>query len=124
MWYGLVEPDTGNLVSVGTEAMFPDGNMDAFAGQYDVVEFGVDRPDFSGKMWSSSLRAIIDRPPPVILSRLDDIDDLLLADPDFSTLWGNLNATRRNQLRIGLRRVIGRILGSHVSRYPDESMEL
>jgi hypothetical protein len=124
MWYGLVDPATGTLVSVGTEAMFPEGNLDAFDGTYDVVEFGPDRPDFSAKIWSSTLRQLIDRPPPVLISRLDDYEAWLMADPDFALAWSGINAARRAQIRLGVRRVLQRLLGPQVNRHESETPEI
>lgn len=124
MWYGLVQPATGELVSVGTIAMFPDGNLNAFDGVYDVVEFGATQPNFALKLWSAALLALIDRPPPVLVSRLDDVEAWLLADTDFLLVWNNINATRRNQLRIGIRRIVQRLLGPQVNRAPEEAPEI
>lgn len=124
MWYGLVDPASGDLVSVGTVSLFPDGNHDAFMGVYDVVEFGPERPNFSAYIWSPSLRRLIDRPLPVVVSRLDDFEALLVADADFGEIWANLNEQRRTKIRLGLRRVLGRLLGHKVSRLQDEPVEL
>jgi len=124
MWYGLVEPITGDLVSVGTEAMFPGGNIDAFAGVYDRHDFGEVAPDFTGKLWSPVTRSIVNRPPPLLISRLDDIEAWLAADPDWSTAWSALNAARRNQIRNGLRRVLAVILGDHQWRGEEQTVEL
>lgn len=123
-WYGLVDITTGELKSVGTAAMFPNGNLDAFDGIYDVHTFGETQPDFAAKLWSMALRSLIDRPPPVLVSRLDDVEQWLLADADYALVWANLNATRRNQLRIGLRRVVQRLLGAQVNRHQDEPAEI
>jgi hypothetical protein len=123
-WYGLVQPDTGELKSVGTIAMFPDGNLDAFDGIYDVHVFGETQPDFAAFIWSLALRALIDRPPPVLVSRLDDVEGWLLADADFLLVWNALNATRRSQLRIGIRRIVQRLLGAQVNRQTDETPEI
>ncbi len=123
-WYGLVDPATGELKSVGTAAMFPDGNLTAFAGIYDVVVFGEAQPDLGAKLWSLNLRTLIDRPPPVLVSRLDDVETWLLADPDWQAVWATLNATRRAQIRIGFRRIVQRLLGAQVNRSQDETPEL
>lgn len=123
-WYGLVEPATGDLKSVGTVSMFPDGNLDAFDGVYDVHVFGETQPDFATKIWSLALRSLVDRPPPVIVSRLDDIEAWLLADDDFLLVWNNINATRRSQLRIGIRRIVQRLLGAQVNRRQEEPVEV
>lgn len=123
-WYGLVQPATGDLVSVGTEAMFPEGNLNAFAGIYDVVPFGQTQPDFAAKLWSAALRSLIDRPPPVLVSRLDDVEAWLQADPDWTAVWTSLNTARRAQIRLGFRRILQRLLGAQVNRQTDEAAEI
>ena len=123
-WYGLVNPTTGDLVSVGTEAMFPDGNLDAFVGVYDRVDFGADAPDFAVKLWVAVTRSLIDRPPPVIISRLDDLDAWFLADADWLTAWNAMNAARKTQIRTGLLRVLARFLGNQQWRGESETVEL
>ena len=124
MWYGLVEPTTGELKSVGTIAMFPDGNLNAFDGIYDVIEFGTTAPNFATHLWSMALRALIDRPAPVLVSRLDDFETWLLSDPDFLVVWNALNATRKAQVRLGIRRILTRMLGTQVNRHESETPEL
>jgi len=123
-WYGLVDPTTGQLSGVGTQAMFPDGNLDAFDGVYDVVEFGTAPPDFSGKVWNPTERSLVDRPLPVWIDRLDDIEGWFLADPDFAAVWATLNATRKQQLRTGIRRVLARVAGGRRMRQAEEPPEL
>jgi hypothetical protein len=124
MWYGLVDPATGALISVGTIGMFPDGNLDAFDGVYDVVEFGANRPNFATHLWSTTLRQLVVRPAPVIVSRLDDFESWLLADPDFLLAWNSMNATRKGQVRLGMRRILTRMLGSQVNRQQEETPEI
>lgn len=124
MWYGLVEPITGELKSVGTIAMFPDGNLNAFDGIYDVVEFGPTVPSFATHLWSTTLRQLVVRPAPIIVSRLDDFEAWLLADSDFLVAWNALNATRKAQVRLGIRRILTRMLGGQVNRRESESPEL
>ena len=124
MWYGLVDPATGELKSVGTIAMFPDGNLNAFDGIYDVIEFGETAPNFATHLWSTVLRQLVVRPAPIIVSRLDDFEAWLLADPDFLVVWNALNATRKAQVRLGLRRILTRMLGAQATRHESEPPEL
>jgi hypothetical protein len=124
MWYGLVDPATGALISVGTIGMFPDGNLDAFDGIYDVHEFGLVAPNFATHLWSTTLRQLATRPAPVIVSRLDDFEAWLLSDPDFLLAWNALNATRKAQVRLGMRRILTRMLGSQVNRQQEETPEI
>jgi hypothetical protein len=123
-WYGLVRPATGDLASVGTEAMFPDGDLNAFVGVYDVVSFGETPPNWAVKIWIAATRSLLDRPPPVLISRLDDIEAWLIADPDFALAWNSLNATRKTQVRTGLRRVMAKILGGQEWRQENDTVEL
>lgn len=125
MWYGLVAAD-GDLVSIGTEAMFeggirPEGSTYA---NCDIIEFGNQSPNFSQKIWDKNLRALVNRPAPILISRLDDIESWLLADPDFQAMWSGLNATRRQQLRNGWRRVIARLLGANQWRGESDEVEI
>lgn len=125
-YYGLVDPTTGDLISIGTEAMFeggerPQGNT--YAG-WDIVDFGPTAPNGALKVWDRIQRIWIDRPIPARFSRLDDFQQRLLNDPDFSTVWNSLNATRKTQLRDGLRRVLGQMLGGQQWRDESEEVEL
>jgi hypothetical protein len=124
MWYGLVDPATGELKSVGTEAMFPDGNLDAFAGVYDVHAFGANQPDFATHRWSETTRTLEPRPAPVLVDRLDDIEQWLMADPDFAAAWQSMNQTQRTAIRTGIRRVLVRVAGGRRYRQTDEPAEL
>jgi hypothetical protein len=118
-WYGLVEPSTGNLVSVGTEALFPNGDLNAFTGVYEVVTFGETAPNWATQLWNATTRALVARPPQVFADRLDDIEAYFQNDADYMTVWNALSQTRKTQLRTGLRRVLGFFLGG--ARYRDES---
>ncbi|MBA2707575.1 MAG: hypothetical protein H0U59_07210 [Gemmatimonadaceae bacterium] len=122
-WYGLVD-ESGDLVSVGTEGMFEGGVMtDPYLG-YSVVTFGSNSPDFSVKVWNKVSRALVDRPVPLLISRLDDIEAWLQADPDWILAWNAMNATRKTQIRNGWRRVMARLLGGHQWRGEEESVEI
>ena len=123
-YYGLVEPTSGNLVSVGTIAMFPDGNLDAFDGVYDVVEFGTTKPNFAFQLWNPTTRQMMTRPAPIIVSRVDDAWTWLLADPDFQTLWSSLNNNRKTTTELAVRRILSRMLGSQINRDQNEQPEL
>lgn len=123
-WYGLVNPANGDLISVGSAAMFDGGVVvDPYLG-YSVITFGADAPDFAAKVWNTVTRLMVDRPAPILISRLDDIDAWLLADTDFALMWGAINATRRTQLRAGWRRVMAKVLGGQVWRGESESVEI
>jgi hypothetical protein len=124
MWYGLVQPGTGDLVSVGTEAMFPDENINAFSGVYDRVDFGETRPNFAMQMWNPTTRLMVDRPAPLLISRLDDIETWLLADPDWLAVWQSLSQARKTQIRTGFRRVLNRLLGNQQWRGESDGVEL
>jgi hypothetical protein len=123
-WYGLVDITTGELRGVGTLAMFPDGNLAAFDGVFDVEEFGDVQPDFAGKIWNPTTRTLTDRPAPVWLDRLDDIEAWLMADADFASVWGSLSQARRTTIRTGIRRVLARVAGARRMRQAEEAPEL
>ena len=125
-YYGLVDPQTGDLTSVGTEAMFeggvrPEGNIYA---NCEIIDFGSQSPNFQLKVWDRVGKVMRDRPAPIIISRLDDFQQRLLNDPDFSTAWAALNATRRQQIRDGFRRVLAQMLGSQQFRGESDEVEL
>lgn len=122
-WYGLVD-SSGDLVSVGTASMFEGGVVtDPYLG-YSVVTFGANSPDFSVKVWNKASKALVDRPVPLLISRLDDIEAWLMADPDFSVMFNALNTTRKTQCRNGWRRVMARLLGGQQWRDESESVEI
>jgi hypothetical protein len=124
MWYGLIQPSSGDLVSVGTETMFPESNIDAFNGVYDRVQFGETKPDFSTQMWNPTTRLMVERPIPLLISRLDDIEAWLQSDADWLAVWNTLSQARRTQIRTGLRRVLNRVLGPQQWRGESETVEL
>jgi hypothetical protein len=123
-WFGVVQPSSGELLSLGTEAMFPNGDINAFVGRFDRVDFGETRPDFAVKRWNVTTRALEDRPLPVLISRLDDIEAWLQADADWVAVWTSLNAARRTQIRTGLRRILTRLMGPRTMREENEQAEL
>jgi len=123
-WYGLVDPVSGDLVSIGTEAMFPNGDISAFTGVYDVLTFGGSAPDFAVHLWNPVTRALVPRPIPILISRLDDVEAWLLSDPDWLLAWNAMNATRRAQVRAGLRRVLAKVLGPQAFRQESQSVEI
>lgn len=127
MWYGLVNPETGDLASVGTESMFEGGIVPGLGEQYqgyNVIVFGETAPNWSMLTWDVPTQSVVPRPAPVIISRLDDIEQWLLADPDFILMWNALNQTRKTQLRNGWRRVMARLLGQQQWRGESEDVEL
>jgi hypothetical protein len=123
-WYGLVDSATGDLVSVGTEAMFPDGNINAYQGVYDRVDFGASAPDFAISLWNPTTRAFVPRPVPILISRLDDIQTWLQSDPDWLAVWNTLTTARKTQIRTGFRRVLAKVLDARQWRSEDETVEL
>lgn len=123
-WYGLVQPTSGDLVSVGTESMFPDGNIDAFTGVYDRVDFGAVAPDFAVNLWNPTTRALIPRPAPILVDRLNDIEAVLLADADWVAVWNALSTVRKTQIRTGFRRVLAFFLGGARFRGESDGIEL
>lgn len=123
-WYGLIDDATGDLVSVGTEAMFPGKDIANVPAGMTRHDFGADRPEFARKVWNAAQRRLDDRPAPVMRDRRDDLMAMFQADADFMVVWNALNATRKNQLRNGLRRVLAQFLGEQMMRRDDEPMEI
>jgi hypothetical protein len=126
-WYGLVNATTGDLVSVGTETMFEGGTAPQSGTQYqgyDVLEFGETGPNWSTLQWQPSTRTVVPRPAPVLISRLDDIEAWLQADPDWLAVWNTLSQARRTQIRTGLRRILNRVMGPQQWRGESETVEL
>lgn len=124
-FYGLVD-QSGDLVSVGTESMFeggvrPGGNTYA---NCEIVDFGQQSPNFQLKVWDKAAKVMRDRPTPIIISRLDDFQQRLINDPDFSAAWAAMNAQRKQQLRDGIRRVLGQMLGNYQYRGESDEVEL
>jgi hypothetical protein len=117
-WYLFVKRDTGELASEGSEVP---PSLDTAV--YDVQEHPA-RPDWTVKAWNPALKAVYDRPLPVLVDRLDDIEARFLADPDFAAVWGSLNAARRTQLRQGILRVLAGVLRSLRFRRPEDGVEL
>lgn len=124
MWYGLIEPGSGSLVSVGTESMFPGGDIDAFIGVFDRHTFGETRPDFALYIWNPASRALVERPIPLLISRLDDIEAWLAADPDWVAGWQSMTPEMRQKVRQGLRKILNRLLGPQQWREQHEDVEL
>lgn len=125
-YFGLIDPQTGDLVSTGTESMFdggvrPEGSTYA---NYEIIDFGPQGPNFALKVWERAGKRLVDRPVPIVISRLDDIETRLLNDSEFSVMWASLNATRKAQLRNGWRRVVGQLLGGYQFRDESEKVEL
>lgn len=120
MWYGLINPDTGDLVGVGTETMMGPDTPDRLI----VHEFGAQPPNFETHLWNRDTRAMELRPVRVLIDRLDDIEAWLMSDPDFATVWNSLSAARRTTLRTGIRRVLLRVAGARRFRDQTEPPEL
>lgn len=108
-WVALVERNTGELVSVGT-VIAPDA-----AERFDVIDVGSDRPD---GVWNPATRRFDQRPSPVLVDRLGELEAWLQADPDFRAAWTVLLPPQRGLLQDGLRRVLARAYGKR--RFRDE----
>lgn len=117
-WYLFIRRSDGDLVSEGS--VVPD-KLDT--DQYEVQEHP-ERPDWTVKAWNPSQKALYDRPVPILIDRLDDIEARFLADADFAAVWGALNATRKQQLRDGIKRVLASIVGGRRFRQENEQVEL
>lgn len=126
-WYLFIQRDNGDLVSEGSEipshlASCMEGS-EAAQCAYSVRE-AVDRPAWETQVWDRNTRALVNRLPPVLIDRLDDIQARLMADPDFVARWNALNTNQRNQLRTGIMRVLAALVGGRRFRAEDERVEL
>lgn len=118
-WYGLVDKTTGELQSVGTVIA-----TDA-AERFTVVDLGATQPDFGAFVWDKTTSAMKQRPAPVFVDRIDDIEAWLMADPDFMAAWNALSAAQKTQIRKGIRFVLARFIGpSFRQRLSDHVAEL
>lgn len=117
-WYLFIRNNDGDLVSEGS--VVPEG-IDT--GVYEVRDVGT-RPDWTVKAWNRAQRVLFDKPLPILIDRLDDIQARFLADADFLAVWDSLNASRKTQLRQGIMRVLASMLRSLRFRQEDEQAEL
>lgn len=123
-WYGLWTTATGDLVSVGTEAMFPGGDPANVPAGTTRIDFGATRPDFAAQRWNPATRALEPRPAPVLVDRVDDFMAAFAADTDYSAVFGALTANRKTQIQAGLRRVLAARLNGMRMRQQAESADL
>lgn len=117
-WFLFVLKSNGDLVSEGS--MVPAG-LDTDV--YEVQEHA-ERPDWTVKAWNPATKVLFDRPLPILIDRLDDIEARFLADADFAAVWAALNVTRRTQLRTGIMRVLAALIGARRFRQEDERVEI
>ena len=98
-WFAIYNNDTGQLISVGTVlGDVPDGHAAVMLP---------DRPD-DFEMWDEPSRAFVQRPPKVLVDRLQD----LINDPryaDFQAAWASLGPAQKAALRNGLIRLLGKL---------------
>jgi hypothetical protein len=123
-WYGLIDATTGELLSIGTEAMFDSGDVSKVPPGHQRRDFGASKPDLATQMWDAATRTWIARPAPVVIDRITDIQNLLLANSNFSTTYNTLTTARKNALIAGLRAVLSDVLGPHANRAQNESVNL
>lgn len=117
-WMFFINKATGDLVSEG--AVVPAG-IDT--NVYEVRDVGT-RPDWGVKAWNPTTKQLVDRPIPLLIDRLDDIQALFLNDVDFAAVWATLNATRKTQLKQGIMRVLAQLIGSRRFRQESDAVEL
>lgn len=98
-WYAIYNTTSGFLYSVGTVITQP-----LRPGTTSLELAGEPTP---AVMWDESTRNFIPRPPKVLIDRLQDI--ITHADyADFKEVWDALNAARKEKVRNGLVRLLGR----------------
>ncbi len=117
-WNLFIRKSDGDIVSEGS--IVPEG-LDATV--YEVQEHP-ERPDWTVKAWNPSTRALYDRPLPILIDRLDDIQARFMADADFAAVWNSLNAARKTQLKTGIMRVLAFIFRSLRWRGENEEVEV
>jgi hypothetical protein len=117
-WFLIINNATGDVVSEGSES--PPG-IDTQV--YEVRDVGT-RPDWTVKSWNPATKSLFDRPVPISIDRLDDIQARFLADVDFNAVWTSLNAARKTQLRTGIMRVLSQLIGNRRFRQENEVVEL
>jgi len=117
-WHLFTDTATGELVSEGD--VIPD---DLDTDRYDVVTLP-ERPNWETQRWDAASEGLVNIPASVRIDRLDDIEERFLANPDFAAVWGSLTPARKQQLRTGLRGVLGPLLRSWRYRDETESVEV
>lgn len=103
--------DNGQLISSGDDDVTPGPGI----GVVVVEDYNIDI-----HMWDPPTRTVISRPPKVLIDRLADIINDPRFAADFLVVWNALSATRKNQLRNGLIR----LLGGQRYRNPGEDLVL
>lgn len=123
-WYGLINEETGDLASVGTESMFEGGVVVNPYQGFTVITFGETGPDWASLKWDAPTRSVVPRPAPVLISRIDDIETWLMADADFRAVWDSLTAARKTRLRNGWQRIVRKLIGENEWRGESDQVEL
>lgn len=125
-WYLVVNKTNGDAVSEASDPSSDPAtalpNVDRT--KYDLFSVGANRVDWSVKLWNPTTRQLFDRPVPILIDRLDDIQARFLADPDFSAVWNALSAARKTQLKTGIMRVLAQIVGTKRWRQESEPVEV
>ena len=117
-WWGLVDANTGELLSVGSEAMFPDKDIHAFdkVDGIIVVDF-VDKFDFSDKSWDNDSRTLIDRPVPPKISRIDETITKIESHPE----WSKAVIVGEESVITAIRDIVTELLGTQADRDAGEA---
>lgn len=108
-WYAYIRNTDGALLSLAQAASDPPPDVTRTLLAVD--------PTDPAWMYDPATRAFVARPAKVLIDRLQDMLDNP-AYADFVTVWQGLNATRKNQLRTMLIRLLGR------QRYRAQSEEV
>ncbi len=117
-WWFFINKANGDLVSEGSTV--PAGIDTTVYEVRDVV----DRPDWTVKQWNPTTKTLFDRPLPILIDRLDDVQARFLNDPDFAAVWATLNATRKAQLKTGIMRVLAQFIGARRFRQESDPVEV
>lgn len=115
-WKLIVDRQSGEIVSEGT-VLAP-----GIEETHDVIDVGTKPAD--GRRWNPANRTFEERPAPVLVDRLDDVQDRFQANADFMAVYGPLSAARKAQLRTGIRAVLSDLLRHLRYRRQGERIEL
>jgi hypothetical protein len=108
-WYAVYEEATGRLRSLGQVVADP-----LPAG---LVAASLDSlPDLKNRVWDDVARGFVNRPPEVLVDRLQDLVD----DPLLGAVWSRLTVAQRQALR---ERLV-RLLGPRRWRIPTEPVDI
>lgn len=128
MWYLIVNRKSGELVSMGTVLAEDIHTREDQKGRkeplYDVIEYGKERPDLEKLVWDSERREFVERPAPVLIDRLEELETMLQGDQDWVAIKSELPSSRQKNLDDSWKRQLIELLGDRRFRRDDEPFAL